>query len=50
MLALGAGVALAFSSTFGLVSPTICSHQSTLAMQSLKIAWSKMKSAASAML
>ena len=32
----------AFASSDGLVSLTICSQKSTLAMQSLKIAWSNM--------
>ena len=38
----GAGVFSALASSEGLVSLTICSQKSTLAMQSLKIAWSKM--------
>ena len=50
MSAFGAGVCSAFASTAGLVSSTICSQKSTFAMQSLKIAWSNMKSAVSAML
>jgi hypothetical protein len=38
----GAGVLSALASSDGLVSLTICSQKSTFAMQSLKIAWSKM--------
>ena len=46
----GAEVFSAVASRLGLVSFTICSQKSTFAMQSLKIAWSNMKSAVSAML
>ena len=38
----GAAVFSAVASSDGLVSLTICSQKSTFAMQSLKIAWSKM--------
>ena len=38
----GAEVLSAFASSDGFVSLTICSQKSTFAMQSLKIAWSKM--------
>ena len=38
----GAGVFSAVARSVGLVSLTICSQKSTFAMQSLKIAWSKM--------
>ena len=38
----GAEVVSALASSVGFVSLTICSQKSTFAMQSLKIAWSKM--------
>ena len=38
----GADVLSALASSVGFVSLTICSQKSTFAMQSLKIAWSKM--------
>ena len=46
----GDAVFSAVLSSVGLVSFTICSQKSTFAMQSLKIAWSNMKSADSARL